>query len=77
MSVSLQLAAIQHSDQELRISRETERGRTVVRLRVWFRSRDGMMRPGREGVELHPQVLAEVIAALRRADIKTTGGGAL
>lgn len=48
---------------ELRITeRVTTSGNRVINLRKWYLA-DGEWRPGREGIELRPEVLARVIQA--------------
>lgn len=48
---------------QLRISeRVTTNGNRVICLRKWYLA-DGEWRPGRDGIELRPEVLASVMAA--------------
>lgn len=64
-----------NSREEIRVSLDEFRGMTLVSLRVWFQADDGDMRPGRQGLAFRPEALAEVLAALHRADVELTGGG--
>ena len=48
----------------LRVTRENERGHEIVNLRVWFTSRDGEARPGKDGVAIPADTADALMAAL-------------
>ena len=52
-----------NSREELRVSVDEFRGRQIVNLRVWFRSEDGEMRPGRQGAAVKLELLPSLWAA--------------
>ncbi len=47
--------------QEIRITERVHNGRRVISIRAWYRAANDEWRPGREGIELRPEVLAEVL----------------
>ena len=61
----------------LRVTRESERGQAVVKLRRWFASASGELRPGREGIVVGLDEVPAVLAALVKARGRSTDAGAL
>jgi hypothetical protein len=56
---------IRKSDSErLRITISEYRGRTFIDLRVWYSIESGEFKPGRAGVSLRPDQIAEVVQGL-------------
>jgi hypothetical protein len=51
----------------LRVCISEFKGRRYCDLRVWYVDKDGELRPGKAGVTLRPEILADVLEALRRA----------
>jgi hypothetical protein len=43
----------------------TNDGRATIALRVWFRSKSGEMRPSRDGIDFHAELVDEIIGALQ------------
>jgi hypothetical protein len=50
--------------ERLRIVVSEYRGRTLIDLRVWYSTESGEFRPGRAGVSLRPDQVAEVVQGL-------------
>ncbi len=56
---------IRKSDSErIRINISDYRGRTFIDLRVWYSTENGEFKPGRAGVSLRPDQIAEVVQGL-------------
>lgn len=56
---------IRKSDSErLRINISEYKGRTFIDLRVWYSTGNGELKPGRAGVSLRPDQVAEVVQGL-------------
>lgn len=56
---------IRKSDSErLRINISAYKGRTFIDLRVWYSTASGEFKPGRAGVSLRPDQIAEVVQGL-------------
>ena len=56
---------IRRSDSErLRITISEYRGRTFVDLRVWYSAESGEFRPGRAGLTIRPEQMAEVMQGM-------------
>ncbi|EIN02291.1 hypothetical protein WQE_04862 [Paraburkholderia hospita] len=56
---------IRKSDSErLRINISDYRGRTFIDLRVWYSTEAGEYKPGRAGVSLRPDQVAQVVQGL-------------
>jgi hypothetical protein len=56
---------IRKSDSErLRVTISEYRGRTFIDLRVWYSTENGELKPGRAGVSLRPDQIAEVTQGL-------------
>ncbi|MCC8396313.1 transcriptional coactivator p15/PC4 family protein [Paraburkholderia sp. MMS20-SJTR3] len=56
---------IRKSDSErLRVTVSEYRGRTFIDLRVWYSIESGDYKPGRAGVSLRPDQIAEVVQGL-------------
>ena len=51
----------------LRVTRKIERGHEIVNLRVWFTSRDGEARPGKDGVAIPAGTADSLMKALARS----------
>lgn len=51
----------------LRVSTSEFKGTTYVDVRVWYRDREGELRPSSKGVSLRPDAIAAVIEALQDA----------
>ena len=69
------LLDIRKSDSErIRINISDYRGRTFIDLRVWYSTESGEFKPGRAGVSLRPDQIAEVVQGLlvasRAIDLK-------
>lgn len=65
-------APVVYLDQErgrdvLRVSASDFKGATYVDIRVWYRDREGELRPTSKGVSLRPDAVAAVIEALQDA----------
>lgn len=59
------LLDIRKSDSErLRINISEYRGRTFIDLRVWYSIESGDFKPGRAGVSLRPDQVAEIVQGL-------------
>lgn len=61
------IATIPHSTrEEVRVSITEDKGHQSIGLRLWFRAKDGTMRPGKAGLSLKPsraKALAEAITS--------------
>lgn len=53
--------------EELRVTRRSTRGRTMIHVRVWERERDGSFRDTPRGVAIAPENVQAVIEGLLRA----------
>lgn len=53
--------------EELRTTVESYGGRDILNLRVWFRSPDGTMMPGKQGIGLRLELLPDFIDRLQQA----------
>lgn len=53
-----------NSKEEFRLSIDMYHGRQLVNFRVWYRTDDGQMRPGKQGIAFRREMLTEVIEAL-------------
>lgn len=51
----------------LRITREKHHGREVVQIRTWFRNREGVLCPGREGVHFRHALAPDIARAMLRS----------
>jgi hypothetical protein len=51
----------------LRLTVSEYRGQKLVDLRVWFKREDGEYAPSQKGIAIKPELLDEVIAALKTA----------
>ncbi|VVG71651.1 hypothetical protein PAP18089_02636 [Pandoraea apista] len=59
---------IRKSDSErLRITISEYRGRTFIDLRTWYSTETGEFKPGRAGVTLRPDQIAEIVQGLMLA----------
>ena len=56
-----------NSRKELRISVDEFRGHRLLNLRVWFESDDGTMRPGKQGLAVRLQMVADLTRAIQEA----------
>lgn len=56
-----------NGSEELRVSVDDFKGHRLVNLRVWYRTGDGEMRPGKQGLALRLELLPELRAALEKA----------
>lgn len=54
-----------NSREEIRVSLDTFKGYELACVRVWFRDKDGEMRPSKQGVAFRKELLPDIIAALR------------
>lgn len=60
-----------NSHEEFRVTAETFKGTPLVHLRVWYRDGESFS-PSHKGVAMHPEMLPEIIGALKQAS--TEGG---
>lgn len=67
-TVDLPFLDIRKSDSErLRVTISEYRGRAYVDLRTWYSIESGGFKPGRAGVSLRPDQIAEVVQGLMLA----------
>ncbi|PRF75134.1 hypothetical protein C6Q12_17215 [Burkholderia multivorans] len=68
---------LRRSDAErLRVTVGEYRGRTLIDVRIWFVVDGGEWKPGRAGVSLRPEHVAELMQALRLAAVAADPKGA-
>ncbi|MDN7950417.1 transcriptional coactivator p15/PC4 family protein [Burkholderia multivorans] len=68
---------LRRSDSErLRVTVSEYRGRTLIDVRIWFVVDGGEWKPGRAGVSLRPEHVAELMQALRLAAVAADPKGA-
>ncbi|WP_165651200.1 transcriptional coactivator p15/PC4 family protein [Burkholderia gladioli] len=66
--MSAEFLDIRRSETErLRVTMDEYRGRMLVDVRVWYVEPGGEWKPGRSGVSLRPEQLAQVVQALMLA----------
>ena len=53
-----------NANEEVRVSIDDFRGHRLVNIRVWYTGPDGEPRPGKQGVAIRIELLAELRAAL-------------
>lgn len=68
MGANTEFLNLRRSDSEcLRVTVDEYRGRMLVDIRVWYVAPGGEWKPGRSGVSLRPEQLAQVVQALMLA----------
>ena len=66
-----------NSREEVRVALQEYNGRPVFAIRAWFQSKEGDMRPSRDGLTLRVELLPEVARALAEAERQARGEGLL
>lgn len=63
--------------EEIRITLSRYKGFDLVGLRVWFRSEDGSLRPGKSGFNIRTLLLPELVTLLQKAEEEAKARGLL
>ncbi|WP_243611641.1 transcriptional coactivator p15/PC4 family protein [Shimia aestuarii] len=65
-----------NSNEEIRVSLDEFRGHQLLNVRVWYRAEDDEMRPGRQGIAVKADLVADLLRAISAAhDVISSNGG--
>lgn len=65
-----------NSKQEIRVSLDHFQGHDLLNMRVWYRTDQGEMRPGKQGLAVRLAILPDLIHALIQAEQAALKGDA-